>query len=327
VAIFALSLTVLIGFLGLVMDGGNAYHSRRVLQNAADAGALAGTLLLMKNRSQSGYPGAYAGAAKAEAQRVAQANGAPSKPVNVTPVDVLGNPSGGWTDTKTHGVKVDVADDFDTLFVRVVGITNYHVDATATAAWGYVKTIKGMLPMAVNQGAMSAAGLNPPSQPYIPGKEYKIVMSPAGGSGAGGENYGTFKSPNGQTAADAWANGLAMKIYLGQPYDAADINAIDALTASAINGRISRAPNEDYLHYASDSPRLGIIGVINGDIGNPKFICINYATVFLDAVNQSNQTVTLHFVDAPVIQDGGQIDPDFDPGTATYTPAIMKLVA
>ncbi len=119
-----------------------------------------------------------------------------------------------------------------------------------------------------------------------------------------------------------------MKILLGVPYDAADISAISSLTEQAINDRISKAAiGETWQNFSSDSPRLGVIAVINGDIGNPKFICINYATVWIDGVKASNQTVTLHFVDAPIFQDGGQFDPEFDPGAATYTPAILKLIA
>src|SRR5260221_13985986 len=40
--IVALLLVALVGMLALVLDGGNAFWQRRVAQNAADAGALAG---------------------------------------------------------------------------------------------------------------------------------------------------------------------------------------------------------------------------------------------------------------------------------------------
>jgi hypothetical protein len=45
--ILALALIVLMGFLSLAIDGGNAYAQRRAMQNAADAGALAGVRTLV----------------------------------------------------------------------------------------------------------------------------------------------------------------------------------------------------------------------------------------------------------------------------------------
>ena len=43
--VIALALAGLIGILGLVVDGGNAFLDRRKAQNAADAAVLAGALL------------------------------------------------------------------------------------------------------------------------------------------------------------------------------------------------------------------------------------------------------------------------------------------
>src|SRR3982075_1218853 len=39
--LIALAMLVILGFLGLAVDGGHAYWERRILQNAVDAGALA----------------------------------------------------------------------------------------------------------------------------------------------------------------------------------------------------------------------------------------------------------------------------------------------
>jgi Flp pilus assembly protein TadG len=45
---FALMLPVLIAFMGLVIDVGNAYAHQRRVQNAADAAATAGGMVLYK---------------------------------------------------------------------------------------------------------------------------------------------------------------------------------------------------------------------------------------------------------------------------------------
>ena len=46
IVLFALTLTVLLGFTALAIDIGDLYVGRNELQNAADAAALAGALLL-----------------------------------------------------------------------------------------------------------------------------------------------------------------------------------------------------------------------------------------------------------------------------------------
>ncbi|HYM48943.1 MAG TPA: TadE family protein [Candidatus Limnocylindrales bacterium] len=325
--IFVLMATLFIGFLGLVMDGGQAYHQRRTMQNAADAGALAASFLLMKNRFESNYPASYQTAAVKEAQRAAEANGAPdpdgvphdgvNTALTITPVDVYGNPTQtGWSDSGVRGVKVDVSSASDTLFIRVLGIMKYEVKTTATAAWGYTKSIRGMLPMAVNLDAVPTN--------YVDGTKYQAKLSPAGG-GAGNVNYGTF-TVTGQTLADAWLNGLNGLIVLGKAYPANDITTINQVTCDAITQRINAGSADTWNSFASDSPRVAVMAVINGDVGGATVVPINVVTIFIEAVNCAQQMVTLDFVRAPVAPSGTEIDPTIV-NPPSYTPAVLKLVA
>ena len=63
--IVAISLTVLIGFLALVVDGGNLYATKNKWQNGVDAAALAGAIHLCDNP-------------EGVARKIAQGNGLPS---------------------------------------------------------------------------------------------------------------------------------------------------------------------------------------------------------------------------------------------------------
>jgi Flp pilus assembly protein TadG len=325
--IFVLTATLFIGFLGLVMDGGQAYHTRRNMQNAADAAALAGSFLLMQNRFQANYPASYQTAALKEAQRAAEANGAPdpdgvprdgvNAALTITPVDVYGNPTQtGWSDARVRGVQVNVSSSSDTLFIRVVGITHYDVKTTATAVWGYSKSIRGMLPMAVNLDAVPTN--------YVDGQKFQAKLSPAGG-GAGNVNYGTF-TVTGQTLADAWLNGLNGVIVLGKSYPANDITTIAQVTCDALTQRINARAGETWDHYGNDSPRVAVMGVINGDVGGRTVVPINVVTIFIEAVSCPQQMVTLDFVRAPIAPSGTEIDPTIV-NPPSYTPAVMKLVA
>jgi hypothetical protein len=326
--IFVLMLSVLIGFLGLVMDGGEAFHSRRQMQNAADAGALAGTYVLLQNRFASNYPASYQMAATKEAQRAAEANGAPdpdgvrgdgiNSALTITPVDVYGIPTAsGWSDSRVRGLKVSVSARYDTLFIRVVGITKYDVKTDATAVWGYTKNILGMLPMAVNRDSVPAN--------YVDGQEYKANLSPAGG-GAGNVNYGTL-TISGQSLADAWLNGLKTMIELNKPYPANDIQTITQVTCDALNARINAVGHttETWNSFSTDSPRVAVMAVLNGDVGGATIVPIGFVTVFLDAVSCNQQMVTLHFVRAPILPVGTEIDPNIV-NPPSYTPAVMKLI-
>lgn len=312
--IFVLSLTLLLGFLGLVMDGGHAYHSKRNMQNSADAGALAGTLVLMQKRFESNYPASYQTAAINEAIRAAKANGAPDD-VEVTPVKYPDVPT-TWSDPLVRGIRAAVHNRYDTLFIRVVGITQYDVRANATAAWGYTRSIRGMVPMAVNVDSVPTNWAPPPAA-------FQANLSPSGG-GAGNVNYGTF-TVNGQTLYSAWRTGMIGEIILGKSYPANDIKTITADTCQAIKERINAMGHttESYLSFSSDSPRVVVMSVINGDVGGATIVPINVVTVFLDAVDCSQQVVKLHFVRAP-IQHSGTIDPTII-NPPVYTPALMKL--
>src|SRR3712207_3553913 len=85
--LFALSTTLLLAALGLVLDAGYTFAQRREMQNAADAAALAGTRLLAENPNTTGM--------LALVRAVAVQNGVPNA-ADVTCTYI--------TDTNTSGV-------------------------------------------------------------------------------------------------------------------------------------------------------------------------------------------------------------------------------
>jgi hypothetical protein len=109
----ALMMVVLILFVGLAVDGGNVYSSRRRMQNAADAAALAGAWELCV-----GNPAI----AQATAQDYAEQNGA----------DAVYFPP-----TANHLISVVVTDTVNTFFMGVIpSLATVDVPAQATAACG-----------------------------------------------------------------------------------------------------------------------------------------------------------------------------------------------
>ncbi|MBS9405261.1 hypothetical protein KG088_16720 [Halomonas sp. TRM85114] len=81
--LLAVSLFMLLGFTALAVDGGNLYVARNELQNAADAGALAGARFLYTNDGSAGNPAYYTYAKEAVEKNYSQ--NTPVEDLEITP--------------------------------------------------------------------------------------------------------------------------------------------------------------------------------------------------------------------------------------------------
>jgi hypothetical protein len=141
----AIALVGLLAFTALVVDYGVLWVARRQVQNAADAGALAGAISLafgppVANREDLSDP-AYA-AARAAAASVARSNlvwGAAPRVIEATDVIIIECPD---PDLPDKCVRVNAYRNQEggsgnsplpTFFARLVGVENQGVRATATA--------------------------------------------------------------------------------------------------------------------------------------------------------------------------------------------------
>jgi hypothetical protein len=128
----ALALLVLVGFTAVAVDGGNLYATRRKMQNAADAGALAGARQLCFEEDTS------FGAIEAVAQEYASTyNDADEDDVEVTVSDT-------YTVTVVAGTKVD------TLFAGVMGFHEVPVAASASAMCSQANEGDSIWPLAAD---------------------------------------------------------------------------------------------------------------------------------------------------------------------------------
>ena len=125
---FALLLVVLLGFAGLVIDGGLLLSAQRQAQNAADAAALAAAYDLYRGRSTA--------VATAE-EFVHQRNGLPDATVTVNLP-----PSQGPYSGEARYVEVVVTNSVSTFLVHVLGVDAQNM-ATARAVAGYESVAAG----------------------------------------------------------------------------------------------------------------------------------------------------------------------------------------
>ncbi|MGN6755206.1 MAG: pilus assembly protein TadG-related protein, partial [Thermomicrobiales bacterium] len=143
--IFALATLVLVGALGLVLDGGYDYAQRRQMQNAADAAAMAGASALLGNNA-TGFT------VWSTVQTVAQKNGVSDVTNNVTciyldktltplasPASCNDTPFSAGADVSA--VQVTVHETHTTFVMRALGITSSSSGATATAQIQVVQSL------------------------------------------------------------------------------------------------------------------------------------------------------------------------------------------
>ncbi len=123
-----LAVMTLIAFIGLAVDTGNIYAERRRMQNAADAGALAGARELCLNNGAS--------AAEAKAAEYMQLNGVAAADIGSDDITVDG-----------HIVNVRASETADTYIAGLAGFPTMDVHATSAAACGAATGICGLWPV------------------------------------------------------------------------------------------------------------------------------------------------------------------------------------
>lgn len=126
-AMVAVFIVGLLAMMALVFDGGAMYLQRRQMQNAADAGALAGARAVCMELS--------AAEAEAAGQEYAGANGAQTAQVAIN-----NNPD---------GATVVACADVPMTFAQVIGIGTVNVCARASAACAAVNPLGGVKPVGI----------------------------------------------------------------------------------------------------------------------------------------------------------------------------------
>ncbi len=146
---FALVLFVLLGIASIALDGSNAYAQRRRMQTAADASALAGARALAL--------GGDSAAIDAEVDDLAVANGVGNLAWNQSSSGrqvqfaSTGELHVDWSYTDNgKGIRVDVANDYDTFFARILGYDVLTATADSVAGYEPIVSTSNVLPIAIN---------------------------------------------------------------------------------------------------------------------------------------------------------------------------------
>jgi len=159
----ALALLAMLALVALVLDGGNAYAQRRRVQNAADAGAVAGA----RELALGGTDGQIY-AKIDEYTRIR--NGATSfEAVYIPGGELVG---GGAVPSDASGVRVEAVITFPTFFAGVIGLAELTASTRSGASYGAVAEMsQGVYPIGANW------------QNYDYGQTYDIWHHEQGGPG------------------------------------------------------------------------------------------------------------------------------------------------
>ena len=164
IVLVAMAMLALLAITGLAIDGGAALVDRRRMQNAADAGALAGTRLLAE--AICGGPGSVSDAAiaaevngQAEQNGVQDSDGVAGNQTNDNvqaqyvnhALETVGLVGQGYIPASATGIAVTVEISKPTYFIRLVGIDSAGAAAYALGIAGPPYIASGPRPFGVPQ--------------------------------------------------------------------------------------------------------------------------------------------------------------------------------
>ncbi len=218
IVIFAVALVALLAMTGLIIDGGHAWAQQRHVQNAADAAARAGALVLGRRSGEATIDPppppplvAWGEQVRNEVYLSAAKNGvniASATYTDWTGVVIAGEfVDGRVPPPGAAGVEVFATRRFDTSLVRIVGITEWRLTQPATAvsgpSAGCLDTLEGcaLLPLAFPVTVL-ACGSGHTSVPELPTRSWETgveVTIPLCGGNPGSVGWIDWEVPSGGT--------------------------------------------------------------------------------------------------------------------------------
>jgi hypothetical protein len=215
-------LLVLVALIGLVVDAGNAYAQRRIIQNAVDAGALAGALQLGRQDDWKANPAdpslyLYNFQVIDAVEDFARRNGADPQDLSIYYADIDGNilkdakfelareatiQENTFGAVRAEALIVDGHREFPTYLVRVIGRNEMtaHANAMGILACGACTAgggDGGLFPIAVYNGTFDGTG----NQPVI-GTSYRIWEKDPHLPGTGTFGWLSWTAESGHTSEE-----------------------------------------------------------------------------------------------------------------------------
>ena len=159
IALLAIALAALVAGVAVVVDGGYAYAQRRVSQNAADFGAMAGTRVIGLKRINQPANGAQVWSAIDEALKANGASLVTGTYIDEDGVDVGPVTAGGAIPGDAFGVVVEAKTTWQPFLLGLLGITDWEAGSRATAKTPGRTLGGGVMPVGIEDDTYN--GLEP----------------------------------------------------------------------------------------------------------------------------------------------------------------------
>lgn len=158
--LFALAVVVIVGMMGLVLDGGAAFAQRRAEQGVADLASMAGATAYLNTQ---GTVADKTAAADAAARAIATANGYTNGAEGATVDIVVAGFGFGAT------VRANITDDHANNFAALMGMPSWNVSVTAAAETSERPNgALGAMPLLFNSEAFPGAICDETAGPCTP---------------------------------------------------------------------------------------------------------------------------------------------------------------
>lgn len=280
IVLFALGMTVFLGFLALVVDVGRAEAVKFKLSNAVDAAALAGAQELPNTME-----------AENKAKNTASLNGVDDVMVSFS--------------DENHKIRVHAKRTVNMLFAGALGVTDTDVGASAAAAIAPISAAEGVVPV----------GLEKQELEY--GKLY--TLKEGGGDGSNGW-YGAldFRKKGGGSHDYEYyfKNGYPGSIRLNDEIELEN-GSMSGGTLRAITSRINACHHTPFCtvdEFSRDCPRLVTVAVVDliykkNNKQVEKVKVVGFALLLLENIsgNGNDSVIKGHFVESII---PGEINPE-----------------
>lgn len=282
----AIMMVTLMASVAIVVDVGHLFLTKKRLQNAADAAALAGCFTLINKQDST--------LADAESFKYVSAN-------------ISGEfQYSSSADLGKSTFQVNLSQNVNHFFAPIIGFNSSTVSTSATAGGNTVISITGVVPLGVVR------------QQFEFNKAYTLKFG--GGDGVNG-NYGAL-ALGGSGGSDYRGNlmfGYKEEINLGDVLSSETGNMAGP-TIQGVNYRIS-LDSSSILNVAPNSPRVVIVPIIDrlvGEGSNVTATVIGFAAFYLEFID-GNGDITGSFLKWAVSGKVGE-----GPSFGVVSPTLIK---
>ena len=279
VAVIAISMTAMIGFAALVIDGGNLYLNKTRLVNLADAAALAGAQDLPGD-PQSAIASAYSYAAQ---------NGMSNDTIDVT------------ISNDNTIVTVNASRTVPFFFAQIFHMNSSNVSARAAAAIKPITGVGNIVPFGIVK------------QPFKYNQTY--TLKAGGGSGYNGNYAALALGGTGSTIYEGnITNGYKGQLLIDKLVTT-ETGVMSGATSKGVKARMEQDKYATFETMEKNSPRILTVPIIESlEVnGRGEVLVVGFAAFFLEDIggNGHENYVTGKFIQTVVLGDTGT-------GTANY---------